>query len=609
MSNASPSLIPPGNRWSDGWMRYFPFEPRRWRKIIADSDLSAEAKATIESVVKRSRLMRFEKLEVVHELIDHFADGKLAGRSYPQLVAEFGNPDVTAKLIRRSKIRNRPIMFRALSIFAWGLLALVGIYASFATYFHMGSPQPSVDYLADYNDGIEQADDEELAWPIYRPLWKKHGYSEGGGFRINELYNYEDDNGVVMQKELKRPTDDGWDEAVAKLEELSDLLDGFRQARFKPRLGVALHPDRTRYSKEDFEVIFPNQDYGNPNPFHLDDSFGAMDTKVQEIMKDSALHILLPHIQPMRTAGRIFTVDTRWAIEQGDSDRVVANLEAILGVGRQASDSNTLVGSLVGFAVGGIGFDLIEEVLTEHPEFLNDQQLAQLQNAFDNEDISDWMNLDGERAFILDTIQRVYTDDGEGDGRITATGVRIMSYLTNHYISNTPIPQEEEKYLDAALYVAAPASLFVVAGRKETTELAERFLNQHEAQIDRPYWESNGDEEEIDEFLKANQHRHFLLAGLMPAFQQVREAMVRTIARKEAIVVALASQRHFLKHETWPNSFDQLSPEFITEFPLDHMNGQFLNVKAEKNGVLIYSVGHDLNDDGGVIQALSLIHI
>lgn len=598
MNNALPSLTPPGDRRPSDWLRYFPFESSSWRKLIADSELSADAKRVVKSVVLRSRLMRFEKLEVVNELLEHFTDGKMAGHSYSQLVAEFGDPDVTAKLIRRSKIRNRPIMFKALSIFGWGLLALVSVYASFAAYFHMGTPQPSIDYLADYNNGVEQAEQEDLAWPIYRPLWKKHGFSEGGGFRIDELYNCEDDYGVTIYKELKRPTDEGWDAAVSRLEELSDLLDGFRQARFKPRLGVALHADKTRYSKEDFEVIFPGRDYEKQESNSLfDDEF--IDADVQEIMNASALNILLPHVQPLRTAARIFTVDTRRAIEQGDGDRVVANLEAILGVGRHAADSNTLVSSLVGFAVGGIGFNLMEEVLTEHPDFLTDEQLAQLQTAFEREDISNWITFKGERAFILDAIQRVYTDDGNGEGRITATGVKVMHYLTNQYISNSAIPEEEAKYMKAAVYVAAPASLFVVAGRKETTELAERFLDEHEELVDRYYWIDNGDDLQIEEFLNANQKRHFVLASLMPAFQSVRHALVRTLARQEATIAAIASQRHFLKYETWPDSFEQLSPEFVAEFPVDQMNGQFLKFKATENGMLIYSVGLDLDDDGG----------
>ena len=600
MSNASPSLMPPGNRWgSSGWLRYFPFEHRSWRKIIADSEMSAEAKAIVESVVSGSRLMRFEKLEVVHELISHFVDGEMAGCSYSQLVADFGNPDLAAKLIRRSKIRNRPVMFRALSIFGWGLLALAGLYASFAAYFHMGMPQPSVDYMADFNNSIDEADESDLAWPIYRPLWKKHGFSEGGGLNVDQLYHRVDEAGVLVHKGMKKPEHLGWEDAVERLSELNDLLDGFREARYKPRLGVPLFVDRSNYSREDFEVIFPNQDYEDPYPNFNDES---VDAQVAEVMEGSPLYILLPHIQAMRTGARILTVDTRWAIEQGDSDRVVANIEAILGIGRQAADSNFLVGSLVGYACAGIGFDLIEEVLTEHPDCLNQNQLAQLQRSLENEDPTKWMNIQGERAFVMDTIQRVYTDDGNGDGRVTATGIGVMQHISSANFMASPLEgSEEEPYFKAAIYVAAPASLFLIASRKETTTVAEKFLQQFEDQIDRPYWEKAKNETDFEEFLAANERRHFLLANLMPAFNQVRLAMIRTMARRDGVVVGIAGQRHYLKYGEWPNSFDQLSPEFIIEFPLDPMNGQFLRVKAEHHGVLAYSVGHDLDDDGGAM--------
>ena len=602
MSNASPSLMPPSNRWWEAWLRYFPFESRSWRQVIADSDLSSEAKITITSVVGKSRLMRFEKLEVVHELIAHFADGKIAGQTYSQLVADFGNPEVTARLIRRSKIRNRPIMFRIISIFGWALLALIGVYATFAAYFHMGKPTPSVDYLAEYNEGIASEKEDDLAWTIYRPVWKKFGFSEGGGFRTADLHRQRDDGGVLVYDGLKRPTDEGWDLAVDWLQEHSELLDAFRAARFKPRLGVPLYANRSRYSEEDFEVIFPGQDYHAPSEFYNDLD---VEDDVREIMQDSALHILLPHIQPMRTAARMIKVDTRLAIAQGDADRVATNFETMIGIGRQAADSNTLVGSLVGFACIGISYELLEEVLTEHPDFLDEDQLARIQAAYENESLRNWLNLGGERAFVFDTIQRVYTDDGAGDGRLTATGFRVLQLLTSNFYSSNPVDfPNQEPYLKTVMNIAAPVSLFVVAGRKDTTEVAERLLDQFESRIDQPYWEKTDDEFDVEAFLEENQHRYFLLANLMPAYQQVHEAMIRTIARRDGVVAALASQRHFLKYDAWPESFDQLSPEFIVEFPVDQMNGQFLKIKAEDQGVLIYSVGHDLDDDGGTIQTM-----
>ena len=88
MSNAS--LTPPGRNSTD-WLKYLPFERQSWQQTIAESGLPDEAKEMIHRVIKKSRLMRFEKIEVIQELIGHFQDGQLAGKDYPYLIANFGD--------------------------------------------------------------------------------------------------------------------------------------------------------------------------------------------------------------------------------------------------------------------------------------------------------------------------------------------------------------------------------------------------------------------------------------------------------------------------------------------------------------------------------------
>ena len=594
MSNAS--IMPPG-RNSTGWSKYFPFEARTWKKTIADSGLPDEAKELIHRVIKKSRLMRFEKIEVIQELIGHFQDGNLAGKDFSQIIANFGDPDVTAKLVRRSKIRNRPIMLKSLQIFGWMLLGVASAWFAVYAYFQAGVPSPTTDYLAEFNSLQTSVGDDDRAWPIYRPMWSKYSFSEGGDFhRPHHFTSHNDEEGKYER--LVAPGDSEWPAAVAKLEELSDLLDAFRTGSQKQRFGLVVQADVSKYSPEDFQALFPNQnleDVVNRNSYDV--------AEIETSMQGAIINILLPHLQPLRTAARIMAVDTRWAVEQNDSQRAVENLETFWGLASHAADHNSLIGSLVAYSIAGIGFNELEETMLRHPDFFSKQQLAQIQKRIANISFTELTRIEGERAYQMDLVQRIYSDDGKGDGRITPIGTEILTkYLPGMASQRGLLMETGDPYADRIISVAreavAPASMFVLATRKQTVEKIEEFTEAYAVAAKQPYW--NRDMPDYEEFLQENETKHMFLSFLMPAFDSVIHASDRLNARHEGVLTGIALQRYFLEHGKWPGSLVELSPEFLAEIPTDIVTGNEMLLSFDEQGPIVYSVGNDLDDDGGV---------
>ena len=594
MSNAS--IFPP-NRDSTDWLKYFPFEKRSWRQLIAESGLPDEAQKLIRSVIKKSRLMRYEKIEVIQELVGHFQDGLLAGNDYPYLIANFGDPDVTARLLRRSKIRNRPIMLKVFQIFGWMILGILSAYFAVFAYFHSASPSPSVDYMAQFNALQNDVEESDKAWPIYRPLWIKYGFSESGDL-ARELHNiiYHEE-GDDRYDRLVKPGDSEWPAAIAKLEEISDLMDAFRDGAKKSRFGLALQADVSKYSAEDFEALFPNQ--SQQEMIDRQDEWTS-DREVNEIMKGCVLNVLLPHMQQLRAAARLFVVDTRWAVEQNDPERAVRNFETLMGLASQAADCNILVGSLIGFAVAGIGFDELEETLMEHPDFFNDEQLTRLQKSIGNVSFTELTRIEGERAFQLDLVQRAFSDDGNGNGRITPLGVKVFSsglISANERMFQLTGDQNIDHVAQVAEKAIAPAAIFVVASRKETEDKIHEFNDAYELAVKQPFWER--ELPDVEKFLTQNQVKHAFLGALIPAFEAVIGATDRLNGRQEGILAGLALQRYYLAHQKWPDSLVELSPDYIVELPIDIINGQELRLTFDEVGPVVYSVGNDGDDDGG----------
>ena len=72
------------------------------------------------------------------------------------------------------------------------------------------------------------------------------------------------------------------------------------------------------------------------------------------------------------------------------------------------------------------------------------------------------------------------------------------------------------------------------------------------------------------------------------------------IARQEGVLGAIALQRFYLANGAWPNSWDEIPKSTLPRSPVDQLTGEPLIFKIVDQRPLIYSLGYDLDDDGGV---------
>ena len=584
-----------------------------WKKEISKSNLPADIQTIIHQVVSKSRLMRREKFDVAEELVQHFQDGHRQGLAFESLTKDFGDPGSAAILIRRSKLRNRSLWVSAARMTMIAMACFSIAYLLLLWHYHSGQANPSIDYMAHFNQTAAEADEQDKAWTLYRPVWTRYQFIEGGrgtyaDMREEALY--------VKDKDyrLARPSDDQWPQTVAMLKEHTELLDALREGAKRKSFGLELRSDPREYSDEDFKALFPNDEKSTyKNYYEEDDPDG--------ILGGSTIAILLPHLQKMRDAARMLHVDTRHAVDVGDSNRVVENTETVSGLANQTAETPTLVNTLVAVAVASIGLEQLEEVMINDPDFLSKAQLARLQENLQKLNIRSWLAYKGERMFTKDTVQRCYTDDGNGDGRMTAAGMRFLNgpFFTaivglsgsggNASIKEPPpIDWAKEwsrfkKYAFAS-QALAPATVFTCASRKEVLAKAEEMYDEIEADQKLPFWQSRNSK--IDGWKKHNdffedQHiKHLLLYKVMPATQRVQQVMSRLTARRNGVVLALAIYRYHREHKKWPATAAELIGPYLNEVPVDILTGKPLMFKIVDDRPLIYSIGMDHDDDGGV---------
>lgn len=572
--------------------RPWPFRERPWRQAIRQSQLSSEVQALLFDVVGGTGLLSDEKLEVAEELIAHFEDGLQRGRSTAALIEDFGDPQVATQLIRNGKQRTRKMKNRFVQGSLWLGALSAGGFLTLVVIFYMGKPQPRVDYLAQINKPALEAADHDKGWTIYRDLWTKHGFSEGGGFRSPEMYLRDEDGNYGR---MVRPSDGPkWQAAIEGMAKIEDLLEGFRVGGVRPSFGVPLQMDLTRYSEADFKALFPTRDYAKTLEEH------ANGTNANNSSMMTLISTLIPHVQVMREAARLLTFDTRWALEQGDVERATRNIEAMLGISSQVTEDKFLISTLVGYAIHAITLNVIDECLHAGVRF-DDGQLERIQNAVANARIEKMIDLASEKAMFMDIIQKSYTDDGQGDGRMTSAGLKLW----NETATQASFSSEETKWSlgSAVQYTLAPTSLLFLATRRQLTEKTNEFFDRADQAIMAKASDNNprgrGDLSALEKDLESLPISYQPLKLLFPAILMCDQATQRGQINSNAVLTALAVIRYERKHGSLPESLDEIVGEYLKEVPLDLLDGKPLRYRRQNGGFIIYSVGVNGVDDGG----------
>ena len=556
-----------------------------WRKKLASAELPPLVQETICGVVDQRKLTAKEKLSVTNELVAHFEDGYESGESYLTLLSEFGDAELTAALIRRAKERNRSMISAFMKVFGLMILLTAAGSALLAGLFTMREASPTVDYLPVFNRQAIEADESEKAWPIYRPLWIKHRFCQTQ--RPDPLF-YANDK--TDEYRMVKPGDSNWNAAVAFLDERADLVDAFRRGSQMPVFGFELKLSYDDYSDEDLQALAPTYwdrivagEIPRMNPIDLTDDQQRWESKA------ALVGMLLPHVQVMREAGRMFAVDTRRAVVENDSDRAIENVEATLGIARHAAEHPILVSALVGFACRQLAHQQVAELITENPGFLSDDQMAYLQELVAADDLHEFVNLDGEDAWFKDIIQQLFTDDGNGEGKMTMDGVRLCTGLLPGLTGLQSMPRDEFEKIKKILDIA-------MTDRKQTVEAHEKIMAIAKEHFLKPFYQQPL---ELQELVDEQGTNHFLIQAFMPAYDNVRAALEREIGTQDGVTLAIAVERFRLANDRLPESLEELMPAFITEIPLDRVTGQPLKFAVENDGPVIYSVGTDEVDQGG----------
>jgi hypothetical protein len=318
----------------------------------------------------------------------------------------------------------------------------------------------------------------------------------------------------------------------------------------------------------------------------------------------------LPYLANLRTAGRILAVDMVAAAEEGDGERATRDAEAAMALSMHAQEGRLLVSDLVGMAIRRVALERMTAVLEWKPALLSNAQLARMQAAaMGVPDALQHVNLDAERVAFEDVVQRMYTDDGNGDGLFRPTTAQLGALgVINGPQAARPDGSTgmDDRLVSAASHVIAPAAAMYVAGRRETLERYETLISRYEQDAALPLREMDhatgiiSDQELGMMMMKPQERIHwYLVAYLTPALGSVSHACAVDRAVCLSTATAFAAERYRRVHGAWPMDAASLVPDFMSRVPEDPWSGKPVLMSADGDGFRIWSVGRDGVDDRG----------
>jgi len=342
-----------------------------------------------------------------------------------------------------------------------------------------------------------------------------------------------------------------------------------------PIVGQAKLPSRTEPLPAETKQLVAEYLSDNAEALRLLHQASAMKLCRYPIDLTKGATTLLPHLNPLRQASRLLSLEAMEQTEEQRPQQAVESVVASLNVSRSLNHEPTLISYLVHVACQGICLESLQRVLNRMP--LTGTQLSELAAAFEESENQQALT----RAFVGERCMGEGVFDGLRTGKIPMT--EMISFLG-----------------DAPWWRV----LFPLYRTTGLLELDERcYLDIMEENVKATQLPPPKDMAAASTVLDKVNHLslcHVLSPMLLPALDRAMIKAGQCDAMIRDTETAIAVERYRLANGTLPKQLSNLIPTFLPAVPADPFDGKPLRYKTVEKGYIVYSVGEDREDNGGV---------
>jgi hypothetical protein len=286
---------------------------------------------------------------------------------------------------------------------------------------------------------------------------------------------------------------------------------------------------------------------------------------------------LTPHLQKIPEVARALEYDALLRAHDNDLDGALASCRAVLNAGRSVGDEQMSISQLVRTTRQRQALAKVERVLAQGEA--SSAALAATQRLFADEAEQPWLlfALRGERAGMDGVMEEI-----EAIGQQSGQSWKQLRSL----VRAGPEPGAREAAMESLL----PGRL------KHNRAAALEFLTRYIEILKRPVDEQRPLLAELEEAVDG---LPYFARLLVPAVLKLTKSHHRSRAEMRCAAAALAVERFRQERGRWPAAVAELVPQYLPEILNDPFDGQPLRLGRFDQGIVIYSVGPDGEDDSG----------
>ena len=290
---------------------------------------------------------------------------------------------------------------------------------------------------------------------------------------------------------------------------------------------------------------------------------------------------LLPHLAKLKSEAQHFRLEALVATERGDPDSAITALGNAARTGNLLADEPFLITHLVRIACLTIALDGAQHLLSRRD--LSTPQLARLDTLFNELKCPGGLRSSyiSERAMDLS----VFDVSGDAMARVASSGDGSDDPAT-------PAKIKTGLGLMSAIGLAGADQRLMLETFDQAIELADKDTPEALTRARQVFDKAVG---------KADRFPPKIFSGMLLPSGRTPNRFASLEGRRRAAITAMAVQKFRLaQNGALVERLEELVPRFLPSVPLDPYDGQPLRYKRLSSGFVVYSIGADGRDNGGL---------